>query len=344
MSVKFFLGANSAEGFKSLYDGFASDKGDRLRLIKGGPGCGKSCFMRRLAAVAEEKGFSVEYILCSGDPNSLDGIYFPEMRLGYADATAPHILEPRHFGYDSHYVNLGQFCSELDDDRIPKLTEKYRDMYKAAYGYLAAAGNVKSAEISELLSKTTISGVKSCAKSAAKLSTDFGGNSNRVRYDRYIHSIGCEGETVLTETATELCKQIYLIDDRLGLSHIYFEELVAQLGGRLICCMSPLLPERIEAVILPDEGLGFIAASLMPSLRPKRRVRLDALVPKDVLSSCRDKLRRRDELAAALIKEAVRYLESAKKYHDELEALYRDAMDFDALDDFTEAEINALFY
>ena len=41
MAVEFFLGANSAHGFHSLYGDFASSPGDCLRLIKGGPGCGK---------------------------------------------------------------------------------------------------------------------------------------------------------------------------------------------------------------------------------------------------------------------------------------------------------------
>ena len=40
---------------------------------------------------AEKKGLEVEYILCSGDPDSLDGVYIPALRLGYADGTAPHL-------------------------------------------------------------------------------------------------------------------------------------------------------------------------------------------------------------------------------------------------------------
>ena len=62
MSVRFFLGANSGDGFYSLYDNFACAPGDRLHLIKAGPGCGKSTFMKKLASRAEEQGFTVEYL------------------------------------------------------------------------------------------------------------------------------------------------------------------------------------------------------------------------------------------------------------------------------------------
>lgn len=54
--------------------------------------------MRHIGEAAEKEGLEVEYILCSGDPDSLDGVYIPALRLGYADGTAPHILDPACFG------------------------------------------------------------------------------------------------------------------------------------------------------------------------------------------------------------------------------------------------------
>lgn len=42
--TRWFLGANSGNGFSSLYEGFCRGDGDFLRVIKGGPGCGKSTF------------------------------------------------------------------------------------------------------------------------------------------------------------------------------------------------------------------------------------------------------------------------------------------------------------
>lgn len=343
MSVKYFLGANSSGGFHSLYDGFASDVGDRLHLIKGGPGCGKSGFMKKLADAALERELDVEYILCSGDPDSLDGVYFPELKVAYADATAPHVMEPRHFGYDSDYVNLGVFCAECDNCRIPTLTEKYRAKYKEAYSYLAAVGNINSVGICNYLSKSTLSSVKSCAKSAASLTAAASDISCAKISYRFISSVGCSGELVLTETVEELCKQIYLIDDRLGLSEIYFSELIKQLSGRVVCCLSPLLCDRIEALLLPDEGIGFVAASLMPNVKAKRRVRLDALVPRECIAACSDELLRRRELTASLKDAAICSLKAAKAYHDELESCYRSCIDFDALNDFTDTEIQKLF-
>ena len=89
--VQYFLGANSPSGFYSLYhELLPTEQADGIYIIKGGPGCGKSTLMRRVAALAEEAGEPVEYILCSGDPASLDAVVLPEKRVALVDGTAPH--------------------------------------------------------------------------------------------------------------------------------------------------------------------------------------------------------------------------------------------------------------
>ena len=74
METSYFLGANTASGFLSLYDGFCRGEGDYLRIVKGGPGTGKSGFMRAIGREAAKRGLDVEYVRCSGDPASLDGV------------------------------------------------------------------------------------------------------------------------------------------------------------------------------------------------------------------------------------------------------------------------------
>ena len=53
--VAFFLGANTPSGFYSLYDQMLEpEKAQRVFLLKGGAGCGKSSLMRRVAEKLEE--------------------------------------------------------------------------------------------------------------------------------------------------------------------------------------------------------------------------------------------------------------------------------------------------
>ena len=65
--LQFFLGANSADGFSSLYDRWIDQEAvQAFYVIKGGAGCGKSTLMGRVAETMESEGYSVEYIRCSG--------------------------------------------------------------------------------------------------------------------------------------------------------------------------------------------------------------------------------------------------------------------------------------
>lgn len=91
--TRYFLGGNTASGFVSFYGQFCRGPEDFLWVIKGGPGCGKSSFMKTIGKAAENAGLDVEYVLCSGDPDSVDGVYLPALHTGYADGTAPHVLE-----------------------------------------------------------------------------------------------------------------------------------------------------------------------------------------------------------------------------------------------------------
>lgn len=93
--IQYFLGTNSAQGFISLYDELIDEsQASAFYILKGGAGCGKSTLMKKIGEKMEEQGFTVEYILCSGDPDSLDGIYIPEKAVAIMDGTAPHGTEP----------------------------------------------------------------------------------------------------------------------------------------------------------------------------------------------------------------------------------------------------------
>lgn len=89
--VRFYLGANAPTGFYSLYDQLIDPaEAENILILKGGAGCGKSTLMKQVAQRAEEQGLQVEYIPCSGDPDSLDAIVLPERKAAIVDGTAPH--------------------------------------------------------------------------------------------------------------------------------------------------------------------------------------------------------------------------------------------------------------
>lgn len=142
--IQFFLGANSASGFSSLYDQWVDQaKMQAFYTIKGGAGCGKSTLMRRVADDMEKAGYSVEYICCSGDPDSLDGVYFPEKGAALMDGTSPHVMDPAYTGATGHYVDLGAGYDRTAlfamREEIVAATQAYRACYPEAYRCIRGA-------------------------------------------------------------------------------------------------------------------------------------------------------------------------------------------------------------
>lgn len=93
--TNFFVGANSGDGFQNLF-GQLVDLEDTydFMVLKGGPGVGKNTFMRMIGQTMEQAGAAVEYLWCSGDPDSLDGVVLPELHCAIADGTSPHGTAP----------------------------------------------------------------------------------------------------------------------------------------------------------------------------------------------------------------------------------------------------------
>ena len=280
MVKKYFLASNSANGFFSLYGSFPPD-GAYLHVIKGGPGTGKSSFMRSLGKRAEEMGYEAEYVLCSGDPASLDGVYIPALKTAWSDGTAPHTAEPRLFGVDADYVNLGQFCrtplSADDAAEAARLNAVNKGEYAKAYKLLSEAGAAREH--------------KSVCSPARRI---------------FLSAISRDGRVSLYEALADF-KTLTASYDELG-------DMISahKSSSECIICLDPLLPDRAEALILPN---------------------------------CRTVIRAKAEGGAsdALIAQACEHIRAAGLAHDELERIYKKYMDYDALNEFTEAYSEKLF-
>ena len=126
---KYFLAANSCDGFVSFFENAYNPRNNwRAFIIKGGPGTGKSSFMKEIARIGEEKGYCCERGFCSSDPDSLDAVIFPQLRVAVMDGTAPHLMDPVYPGVSETILNFSDFWKEnslqQNSKEIIEITDK----------------------------------------------------------------------------------------------------------------------------------------------------------------------------------------------------------------------------
>jgi len=348
-AAEFFLGANSKHGFYSLYEHFVNcEEGDFLWVIKGGPGCGKSSFMRKMASAAEEAGLDVERIRCSGDPSSLDGIYIPQKKLAFVDGTAPHVTEVKFPGAAGAYLDLGRFYDlqalGTKREEIISINRRYKALYVRAYDCIAAANAVGTRNDPHLIGKRELNLTKRRAERFA--AREFGKPRESAGSEklRFLSAFSCEGYLCKMETVKALCPRMICLDDGFGLGSVYLTTLREEARARnmdAVICPHPIDPDRLEAILLPQIGIACIAGGC--ETENCRHIRLDTLVDREKIRERRNRIRRAEKLKNSLLQEAQALLLDAKQLHDELEAVYNPHVDFEGIYSLAEEFRRKLF-
>ncbi len=349
--LHFFLGANSGEGFYSLYDQLLNGRFDDLLILKGGPGCGKSTFMRRVGAAMEQVGERVVYINCSGDPDSLDSAIFLDRNAAIVDGTSPHVLEPTYTVASERYVDLTRFydveAAKARRAEIVALSDEYREHYRSAYHILRAVDEVASERRTALHAQMDFA--KLARRMNAILSRELRGEgSGSGRVDRaFLGGLTHRGDICRFDTAGILCPRIYELNDSAGLGAEMLKavcEVASERHFDVIACPDPDRPRELQHVLIPEKGVAFITsnARIPYEGKPYRRLRLDAMAEEKLTRAQKAKLRFARRVETSLRDEAVSALANAKRAHDALENAYHPCVDFEGVTALAEQEIRRL--
>lgn len=352
--LDFFMGANAPLGFVSLYDELKIPKeGYRSYLIKGGAGTGKSGILKKIADAAQEEPL-LEYLHCSSDPNSLDGIILHTAKCSMVDATPPHVIEPSYPGSFETVVNL---CEYFDEDKMaPRLAktvelqtanncchEKCRRFLRCAD--ILLRDNMVTAEGCTNFEKLAVF----TERLAKRLIPKGEENDCGIEHKRLLSAVTNQGVVFYSNTINRLCDRVWAIEDPFGIVAPYIleqlKEAALEAGYDLYCCYCPLSPGgRIEHLLIPGLSLAVVTQNAFIRYRGtiEKTIHAERFTDTAGLSLKRQSLRFNRKAAAAMLDAAVGVLKEAKKIHDELEGQYTDAVDFKAVNIKTEALIKTI--
>lgn len=353
--INTFLGANTPKGFvwfqREIYNPY---KNDKVYIIKGGAGTGKSTFMKKIADEGESKGYTVERIYCSSDPKSLDGVRIEEINFCIIDGTSPHIAEPVFPGASENIINLSEFWDKdklfENREKIKALTLENSLYHRKASLYLSSAGTVYEDMWKTVSSHIKEEKIKSFAfrfvsRELKKKKNSEPGKKTR----RYISGITPEGVVFRGGTFKALSLRIIGIKDEYSAVSPLITELIAEGAVRngydVILCPCVMKGENTEHIIIPEINLSIVTVKKRHNMKilPDRLIHAERFLDTEEIARYKNKLSYSSKICDELIKESVFYLNKAKETHDKLEKCYIETMDFEKLNEFEERFIENVF-
>ena len=351
-----FPGANTPQGFFSYFNNILDKtKASRVYCLKGGPGVGKSSYMKHVAGAFSKSGSQLEYIHCSSDPFSLDGIHLPQYGIALLDGTSPHVIDPVYPGAVDEIINLGRFWKaegiRAHREEIISTQANISYEFSRAYRYLAAAESIDKDSAVLLSSAYSEEPIQEFAESLSKtVLGDYQGHTGKTVRRMFATAITPAGLVTYVDTVLYNCKHVYAIvtgDSTASCRECdrVMDSLLADALRRNIHCEAyycPMRPTRsIEHIVIPEleTGITVLNKYNTDDTTATQVYDLREYANKSLLRSNSEKLEENNHMYAELLRLALRALKDAYWLHNAMEAYYVPNMDFESSNAHCEATV-----
>ena len=344
-ALHYFAEGNTARGFVHLFD--SSLQGlDRLYILKGGPGTGKSTLIRSIGDSLRKQGIGVWLIHCALDPDSLDGVIIPAWKAGIVDGTSPHVIEPRLPGAVEEIVNLGTAWDSAAlrkrKPEIERLHEQIRQSLDRAYAGFAEALRIHDEWEAVYIQNMDYQAADQLTKETIQRLFGERKQERTSRVDRrFLGAATPRGSVDFVPNLTEGLTKRYFLKGRPGSGKSTMLKQIAgaaaERGFDAEIYHCGFDPDSVDMVIVRELGFAIFDSTAPHEYFPGRQG--DEII--DMYERCirpgtdeqhADALKEIQARYKAAIKQATASLAEAKSWHDALESVYVQAMDFSQVD------------
>lgn len=340
--IRFLLGSNTKRGFVSLFDELKDPVNyNKLYIIKGGPGSGKSSLMKRIIKDLKKQKHDMEFFHCASDPDSLDAFIDHDAKIAMTDGTAPHTTDPDFPGAYDHIINMAE-CWDTGKlaagkTKIINLSNNISSCHRMATACITAAAALLDSNMQSskpYINRDAVN--KFTDEFVQKLEGCKTGNETR----RLLSAVSVGRIVFFNDTITQLASEIYVLPDKWGaVSDLILSKInhaaAFRNWERITCYCSIRTPDKIDHIIFPSKGIAITSSNEFHPAKGTSLHMLHDLMP-DIPKPVEEQMSLHLDKAAELIDMACKHVKQAKILHDELEDFYIDAMDFSKVDSIYE--------
>lgn len=352
---KYFTCANSSKGFVNYFSSSLEGM-EKIYILKGGPGTGKSTLMKKIGNYFLDKGEDVEYIYCSSDASSLDGVIICGKKAAIVDGTAPHVIEPQVPGAIEEYVNLGDAWDgkklQGEKEKIRTIKHQISYCYDVVYQLMKDAKTVHDAWEQVYVTNTDYEKLNQVSEEfVQKLLNGCMEETQGTVTDRFFGATTPDGSVNYIENLTGDLEKRYFIKGRPGTGKsTLLKKLASQAQNKGLdvevyhCSFDP---DSLDMVIMRGLGVCVFDSTAPHELFPSRDT--DEII--DLYEAAVKEGTDEDNAAVLAVLEkqcgdlnakAREQLGMIHTLHDELEKPYIAAMDFKVIDKKTKELIKKI--
>lgn len=348
IKIKYFPGGNTSEGYVSFFDKIISwPEAEKIIIIKGGPGIGKSTLLKNLLQDLEKEDISIELLYCTSDTNSLDGIIVNRKRAIF-DGTEPHALETKYPSCIDEILDFGQFLDKKNlkgkKSDIVSIKNDITRKYKCAYSYLKSIKiiNDNLNDLFEIYFDNVYH------NEVDKIYSEIFSNIERKNTpprERHMFASAITADGFVNHydlLFNKLDRRIILRGALDSVSSAFMDSIrrfALQKGLDVDAFHCPLNPKSIEGILIPELGCGFIAFSKWYPFNDKNLKNADnditidfcAQLPLFRKRELEDIIDTNSNANTILLNNAIKKLKEARIYHNTLESIYAKNMDFNKI-------------
>lgn len=334
----FFASSNSYEGFISYFESvFSPTKFRRRFIIKGGPGTGKSTFLKKICAFAQKENLTYETIACSSDSKSIDGVILKEGKTSVCvlDGTAPHTMEASYPGVIDELLDFGKLWDESMLISRRKEIVEYNKQKKAAYA--KAYSHLGVSSVFDRNIKAEAGKIFNCSDAEDKcdmLCRELFSEGEHTREIRLISSFSKDGYKTL-DTLYDISDRIFNVSGSLFSAQIFLKILRSKLEKTSLDYLfspSPLDKQEIEAIYMPKTK----TAVIINAKRTDEMINSDEYLPAKFFEENEKDINLSDKSKEAFLGFAKDSLSLASEYHFKLEDIYSSTVDFSGMVEYFE--------
>lgn len=335
---QYLIASNTSAGFVSFADNFLKDA-ERVYILKGSPGCGKSTFIKRIGNELLQEGFSVDFVNSPTDSNSIDGIFVHDVGVAIVNGTAPGVIDPKYPGAIDRLLDFGEFWDmdylRNNKEEIKKYFDEIEVQYKELFKYLKNAKLIHDRWEKEYLIGMDFNKAEEITtgliKKILKEKKEFTGKE----WHRFSGAMTPQGNINFYASLTNNIKNRYIVKGRPGTGKSTMTRRIAKAaldaGYNVEYYHCAFDPDSIDMIIIPELSFAILDGTAPHVFDPgelDNLVDMFECIDTDTVNEHDDPIKSIEKEYADEIGKAKKVYGKIKELNDKLEGYYINATDF----------------